>query len=175
METSPVGLDFLADCTKQWETAVDQIASLGLRVVKVRIGLVLGATGGIFPVISKPIRWGLGANLGSGKQWQSWIHITDLVRIFNEMLVNSALSGIYNGVAPEPIRAGEMNKQIAKALHRPFFLPSIPGFLLRLVLGEMACLVLGGSRVSSAKLVKDASFSFTFVRFDEALKELIHV
>jgi len=175
VETSPAGLDFLADCTKQWETAVDQIASLGIRVAKVRIGLVLGASGGIFPVISKPIRWGVGANLGSGNQWQSWIHIIDLVRIFNELLINSSLSGVYNGVAPEPIRAGEMNKQIAKALHKPFFLPSIPGFLLRLVLGEMACLVLGGSRVSSAKLVKDASFSFTFVRFDEALKELTHV
>jgi uncharacterized protein (TIGR01777 family) len=174
-ETSPVGSDFLADCTKQWEEAVDQIATLGIRLAKVRIGLVMGASGGIFPVISKPIRYGVGANLGSGKQWQSWIHINDLVRIFNELLINSSLSGVYNGVAPEPIRAGEMNKQIAKALHRPFFLPSIPGFLLRLVLGEMACLVLGGSRVSSAKLEKDASFSFTFVRFKEALKEIIHV
>ena len=175
VETSPVGLDFLADCTKQWEEAVDQIATLGIRLAKVRIGLVMGAHGGIFPVISKPIRFGVGANLGSGKQWQSWIHIADLVRIFNELLINSSLSGVYNGVAPEPVRAGEMNKQIAKALHKPFFLPAIPGFLLRLVLGEMACLVLGGSRVSSAKLVKDASFSFTFVRFDEALKELTHV
>ena len=175
VETSPVGLDFLADCTKQWEEAVDQIATLGIRLAKVRIGLVMGANGGIFPVISKPIRYYVGANLGSGKQWQSWIHINDLVRIFNELLINSSLSGVYNGVAPEPIRAGEMNKQIAKALHRPFFLPAIPGFLLRLVLGEMACLVLGGSRVSSAKIEKDAAFSFTFVRFEEALKELVHV
>jgi uncharacterized protein (TIGR01777 family) len=174
-ETSPVGSDFLADCTKQWEEAVDQIATLGIRLAKVRIGLVMGASGGIFPVISKPIRYGVGANLGSGKQWQSWIHINDLVRIFNELLINSSLFGVYNGVGPGPIRAGKMNKQIAKALHRPFFLPSIPGFLLRLVLGEMACLVLGGSRVSSAKLEKDASFSFTFVRFEEALKEIIHV
>ncbi|MHA8074632.1 TIGR01777 family oxidoreductase [Aquirufa sp. HETE-40SA] len=175
LETSPVGLDFLADCTKQWEEAVDQIATLGIRHAKVRIGLVMGANGGIFPVISKPIRYYVGANLGSGKQWQSWIHINDLVRIFNELLINSSLSGVFNGVAPEPIRAGAMNKQIAKALHRPFFLPSIPGFLLRLVLGEMACLVLGGSRVSSAKIEKDASFSFTFVRFEEALKEIVHV
>jgi NAD dependent epimerase/dehydratase family enzyme len=97
------------------------------------------------------------------------------LRIFNELLINPALTGVYNGVAPEPIRAGEMNKQIASALHKPFFLPSIPGFLLRLVLGEMACLVLGGSRVSSAKIEKDASFSFTFVRFGEALKEIVHV
>ncbi|MFM6943618.1 MAG: TIGR01777 family oxidoreductase [Aquirufa sp.] len=175
VETSPSGSDFLADCTKQWEEAVDLIASLGIRLAKVRIGLVMGANGGIFPVISKPIRYYVGANLGSGKQWQSWIHINDLVRIFNELLINSSLSGTYNGVAPEPIRSGDMNKQIAKALHRPFFLPSIPGFLLRLVLGEMACLVLGGSRVSSAKIEKDASFSFTFVRFSEALKELVHV
>jgi uncharacterized protein (TIGR01777 family) len=175
VETSPSGSDFLADCTKQWEEAVDLIASLGIRLAKVRIGLVMGANGGIFPVISKPIRYYIGANLGSGKQWQSWIHINDLVRIFNELLINSSLSGTYNGVAPEPIRSGDMNKQIAKALHRPFFLPSIPGFLLRLVLGEMACLVLGGSRVSSAKIEKDASFSFTFVRFSEALKELVHV
>jgi NAD dependent epimerase/dehydratase family enzyme len=78
-------------------------------------------------------------------------------------------------VAPEPIRAGEMNKKIASTLRKPFFLPSIPGFLLRLVLGEMACLVLGGSRVSSAKIEKDAAFSFTFVRFEEALKEILHV
>ena len=175
VETSPSGSDFLADCTKQWEEAVDLIASLGIRLAKVRIGLVMGANGGIFPVISKPIRYYVGANLGSGKQWQSWIHMNDLVRIFNELLINSSLSGTYNGVAPEPIRSGDMNKQIAKALHRPFFLPSIPGFLLRLVLGEMACLVLGGSRVSSAKIEKDASFSFTFVRFSEALKELVHV
>jgi uncharacterized protein (TIGR01777 family) len=172
VETSPSGSDFLADCTKQWEEAVDLIASLGIRLAKVRIGLVMGANGGIFPVISKPIRYYVG---GSGKQWQSWIHINDLVRIFNELLINSSLSGVYNGVAPEPIRSGNMNKQIAKALHKPFFLPSIPGFLLRLVLGEMACLVLGGSRVSSAKIEKDASFSFTFVRFSEALKELVHV
>jgi uncharacterized protein (TIGR01777 family) len=175
VETSPSGSDFLADCTKQWEEAVDLIASLGIRLAKVRIGLVMGANGGIFPVISKPIRYYVGANLGSGKQWQSWIHINDLVRIFNELLINSSLSGTYNGVAPEPIRSGDMNKQIAKALHRPFFLPSIPGFLLRLVLVEMACLVLGGSRVSSAKIEKDAAFSFTFVRFEEALKELVHV
>lgn len=175
VETSPAGSDFLADCTKQWEEAVDLIATLGIRLAKVRIGLVMGAAGGIFPVISKPIRYYVGANLGSGKQWQSWIHITDLVSIFNELLINSSLSGVYNGVAPEPIRSGDMNKQIAKALHRPFFLPAIPGFLLRLVLGEMACLVLGGSRVSSAKIEKDAAFSFTFVRFEEALKELVHV
>jgi uncharacterized protein (TIGR01777 family) len=175
VETSPAGLDFLADCTKQWEEAVDQIATLGIRLTKVRIGLVMGTAGGIFPVISKPIRYYVGANLGSGKQWQSWIHINDLVRIFNELLINSSLSGTYNGVAPEPIRAGDMNKQIAKALRRPFFLPAIPGFLLSLVLGEMACLVLGGSRVSSAKIEKDAAFSFTFVRFEEALKELVHV
>ena len=175
VETSPAGLDFLADCTKQWEEAVDQIATLGIRLAKVRIGLVMGANGGIFPVISKPIRYYVGANLGSGKQWQSWIHINDLLRIFNELLINSSLSGVFNGVAPEPIRARVMNKQIAKALHRPFFLPAIPGFILRLVLGEMACLVLGGSRVSSTKIEKDASFSFTFVRFEEALKELVHV
>ena len=71
VETSPAGLDFLADCTKQWEEAVDQIATLGIRLAKVRIGLVMGANGGIFPVISKPIRYYVGANLGSGKQWQS--------------------------------------------------------------------------------------------------------
>ncbi|MEY4309592.1 MAG: hypothetical protein RL422_1795, partial [Bacteroidota bacterium] len=74
VETSPAGSDFLADCTKQWEEAVDLIATLGIRLAKVRIGLVMGANGGIFPVISKPIRYYVGANLGSGKQWQSWIH-----------------------------------------------------------------------------------------------------
>lgn len=172
-ETSLPGNDFLADCTQQWEKAVDQIADLGIRTVKVRIGLVLSEKGGIFPVLSKPIRWGFGAVLGTGKQWQSWIHLSDLVRIFQLCIENNSLKGVYNAVAPNPIRHKEMTQIIAKKLHRPLFLPAIPAFFLKLLLGEMAVLVTGGNKVSSERIQKEANFSFSFVEFSTTLTQIL--
>jgi len=172
-ETSPAGTDFLADCTQQWEKAVDEIAHLGLRTVKVRIGLVLSQKGGIFPVLAKPIRWGFGTVLGTGKQWQSWIHLSDLIRIFQLCIENNSAQGVYNAVAPQPIRHKEMTQLMAKKMHRPLFLPAIPAFFLRLLLGEMAVLVTGGNRVSSDRIQKEANFSFSFVEFSTALAEIL--
>lgn len=172
-ESSQAGTDFLADCTQQWENAVDEIDSLGIRTVKIRIGLVLSQKGGIFPVLAKPIRWGLGTVLGTGKQWQSWIHLTDLVRIFQWCIENHSAQGIYNAVAPQPIRHKEMTQLIAQKLHRPLFLPAVPAFALRLFLGEMSVLVTGGNRVSSERIQKEANFSFSFVEFSKALAEIL--
>lgn len=172
-ESSPAGTDFLADCTQKWEEAVDKIAELGIRTVKVRIGLVLSQKGGIFPVLAKPIRWGVGTVLGSGKQWQSWIHLTDLVRIFQWCIENNAAQGAYNAVAPQPIRHKEMTELMAKKMHRPLFLPAVPTFFLRLLLGEMSVLVTGGNRVSSDRIQKEAKFSFNFVEFSTALAEIL--
>jgi hypothetical protein len=172
-EESHAGKDFLAECTQKWEKAVDQIANLGIRTVKVRIGLVLSGKGGIFPVLARPIRWGVGTVLGTGKQWQSWIHLSDLVRIFQWCIEHNAAQGAFNAVAPKPVRHKEMTQLMAKKMHRPLFLPAVPAFFLRLVLGEMSVLVTGGNYVSSERIQREANFSFSFVEFSTALAEIL--
>ncbi|CAM3320650.1 TIGR01777 family oxidoreductase [Aquirufa ecclesiirivi] len=172
-ESTEPGQDFIASCTQAWEGSLKGIEGLGIRVVKFRIGLVMGNGGGIFPVLQKPIRWFVGANIGTGKQWQSWIHLKDLIGMFQWALQEKTMQGVYNAVAPEPLRQSELNQQLARAMHRPLFLPAVPAFALRLVLGEMAVLVTGGNLVSSDRIQKEAGFSFRFVRFSEALKDLI--
>ncbi len=172
-ESTEPGQDFISTCTQAWEGSLKGMEDLGIRVVKFRIGLVMGNGGGIFPVLQKPIRWFIGANIGTGKQWQSWIHLKDLIGMFQWALQEKTMQGVYNAVAPEPIRQSELNQQLARAMHRPLFLPAVPAFALRLVLGEMAVLVTGGNLVSSNRIQKEAGFSFRFVRFSEALKDLI--
>ncbi|MHA8071960.1 TIGR01777 family oxidoreductase [Aquirufa ecclesiirivi] len=172
-ESTEPGQDFISTCTQAWEGSLKGMEDLGIRVVKFRIGLVMGNGGGIFPVLQKPIRWFVGANIGTGKQWQSWIHLKDLIGMFQWALQEKTMQGVYNAVAPEPLRQSELNQQLARAMHRPLFLPAVPAFALRLVLGEMAVLVTGGNLVSSDRIQKEAGFSFRFVRFSEALKDLI--
>lgn len=173
-ETSLAGSDFLAECTQAWEKSVAGVEALGIRLVKFRIGLVLSAKGGIFPVLCRPIRYLVGAVLGSGKQWQSWIHVNDLVGMFLLGLRDESLKGVFNAVSPGAIRHREMTQKIARAMHRPLLMPPVPGFLLRLALGEMACLVLGGNLVSAEKIQKEGKFTFTYTRLEDALKELLH-
>ena len=172
-EDTPAGADFLSACTVAWEKAVDEIQ--GLRVVKLRIGLVLGANGGIFPVLARPIRWFAGVILGKGTQGQSWIHIQDLVKMFACALTDEHAIGVYNAVAPNPVTHAEMTKQIAAAYHRPIWWPKVPAWALRLVLGEMAVLVTGGNFVSSEKIQKELNFTFTYTRLADALTQIIHV
>lgn len=172
-ETTPAGNDFLSTCTIAWENAVDEISVN--RVVKLRIGLVLGAEGGIFPVLARPIRWFAGVILGRGTQGQSWIHIQDLVKMFACVLTDEHAEGVYNAVAPTPITHAEMTKQIAAAYHRPIWWPKVPAWALRLILGEMAVLITGGNIVSSEKIQKELHFSFTYTRLADALKQIIHV
>jgi uncharacterized protein (TIGR01777 family) len=163
----------LAECTRAWEDAVDEIKDM--RVVKLRIGLVMDQDGGIFPVLARPIRFFAGFILGSGTQGQSWIHREDLVRMFALALTDERAQGVYNAVAPEPITHAEMTYEIAKAYHRPVWWPHAPAFALRLILGEMACLVTGGNFVSSAKIQNELGFTFTYKCFSEAIKKLVHV
>lgn len=172
-EETSAGQDFLSACTVAWEQAVDQIQVY--RVVKLRIGLVLGANGGIFPVLARPIRWFAGVILGRGTQVQSWIHIQDLVKMFACALTDEQARGVYNAVAPNPVTHAEMTKQIAAAYRRPVWWPKVPAWALRLVLGEMAVLVTGGNFVSSEKIQKDLHFTFTYTRLADALKQIIHV
>ena len=173
VETTESGTDFLAECTRAWEDAVDEIT--GLRVVKLRIGLVMERDGGIFPVLAQPIRLFAGFILGVGNQGQSWIHRQDLVKMFAHVLTDERAHGVYNAVAPEPLTHAAMTREIAGALHRPVWWPHVPAFMLRLILGEMACLVTGGNFVSAEKIQKELGFTFTYKRFSEAIKQLVHV
>lgn len=162
---------FLSSVVQQWEQAVDGFSKLGINVSKVRIGLVLAQTGGALEAMVKPIKFGLGAAFGSGKQWQSWIHIEDLSRLFMYVLEYN-LGGIFNAVAPNPVTNKELTKAIAKQLKRPLFLPNIPRFFMKLLLGEMHAVLFESQRVSSKK-IENKGFHFNFNYLKPALKDLL--
>lgn len=171
-EDSRFGDDFLATVTKSWEAEVDQVEKLGIRVAMLRIGIVLSDKGGALKELTKPIKWGAGAALGKGDQYMSWIHLDDLCKMFIHALENDTIQGIYNAVAPNPVTNKELSKLSAKVLGKPFFLPNVPGFVLKLALGEMASMVLGGNRVSSEKIQNDG-FTFTYPEVEPALNDLL--
>ncbi|MTI24159.1 TIGR01777 family oxidoreductase [Fulvivirga kasyanovii] len=171
-EGSRFGDDFLATVTKAWEAEADLIADLNIRVVKIRVGVVLSDRGGALKEIGKPVKFGLGAPLGSGDQYMSWIHIDDLCNIFIHAMENENINGPYNGVAPHPVTNRELTKSIARVMGKPFFLPAVPGFALKLVLGQMAGMLLGSSRVSSEK-IESEGFKFKFPEIKEALHDLL--
>lgn len=162
---------FLSEVVKEWEVAVDGFSELGITLAKVRIGLVLSNKGGALQEIVKPIKCGFGAALGSGKQWQSWIHINDLAELFLYVLQNN-LSGVYNGVAPNPVSNAELTKTIANVLKKPLFLPNIPKFIMQIVLGEMHTILFESQRVSSKK-IENKGFHFKFHHLEPTLKNLL--
>lgn len=169
-EASNAGTDFLASVVKAWEQEVDKIQNK--RVVKLRIGIVLSEKGGALKELLQPIRWNVGAPLGNGQQFMSWIHIDDLCRMFIQALENEAMRGVYNATGPHAITNRELTSAIAKKLHKPLWLPAVPAFVLRMLLGEMAGMILNGSVVSSAKIQK-AGFSFQYPTVESALDNLL--
>jgi uncharacterized protein (TIGR01777 family) len=162
---------FLGQVVKNWELAVDGFAKLGIAVSKIRIGLVLSKNGGALQEIVRPIKYGLGSAFGNGKQWQSWIHIHDLANMFLYVL-NNNLSGVYNGVSPNPVTNKELVKNVAKVLHRPLFMPNIPKFFMKFILGEMHILLFESQRVSSKK-IEDKAFYFEYNYLENALNNLL--
>ncbi len=162
---------FLAEVVQKWEQAADQFKELNIRVAKVRTGVVLAENEGAFPKLVKPIEKGFGTALGSGKQWLSWIHIDDIVCVYIHILKNG-LRGVYNATAPNPVTNDKMTRKIAAYLGKDLWLPNVPSFVLRLVLGEMAILVTKGQLVSSKKLEKNG-FEFTYVNVAPAIKNLL--
>lgn len=170
VEENKPGDDFLARVVTAWEAEVDKIASQ--RVVKLRIGIVLSEKGGALKELMRPIRWGVGAPLGTGEQYMSWIHIDDLCRMFIKAVEDQAMSGPYNATGPYAVTNFELTRTIAKVLHKPLWLPAVPAFALKLVLGEMADMVLQGNAVSSAKIQR-AGFTFNFPVLEEALRDLM--
>ncbi len=171
-EESVNGSDFLARVVLAWERASDPVELLGIRRTLLRVGVVLSADGGALPEILAPLKWGFGAPLGSGNQWMSWIHIEDLCRLFVEAIENPNYNGTYNGVAPSPATNREVTKAAASVLNKPLWLPAVPGFALKLALGEMAQIVLGGSMISSKKVEK-LGFEFRFPKLEVALKDIL--
>lgn len=164
---------FLADVVTAWEAGADTVAALGIRTVKIRIGIVLSKTGGALEQLALPIKFGVGARLGTGAQWTPWIHIDDLCRVFAHAITNEHMTGVYNAVHYNPLTNEELTKEIANILHRPLWLPSIPAFVLELILGkEKAAFVLGGSRVSPQKLLA-TGFQYKFKDIVETLKDVL--
>jgi hypothetical protein len=166
-ESAPAN-DFLADVTTQWEQAVDTIKACAIRVVKIRIGIVLSEHGGALPQMSLPIRYNVGSPLGSGKQYLSWIHLDDLCHIFIKAVTDEQMTGAYNGVT-DWCSNKEFTKAVANVLNKPLWLPNIPEFVLKIMLGEMADMIIKGSKVSSDKIRK-AGFVLNYTTLEGALK-----
>ncbi len=163
--------DFLGSVVQKWEREARRFKDFGIKITQIRIGLVLSNNGGALKEISKTVKMGFGTIIGSGEQWQSWIHIEDLARFFLYTIENN-LYGTYNAVAPHPIRQREMVKTLAKFYHKKIILPRIPGFVFKLILGEMAYLLLSSQCVSSVK-AKETHFTFNYQTFESACDNLI--
>lgn len=169
-ESDEVDDSFLARVVVAWEEAAAKFKDLGMEVSKVRTGMVLAKEGAL-PKLVMPIKLGLGAPLGSGNQWQSWIHLEDIAGIYL-FILNNQLEGKYNAVAPNPVHNKKMTKAIAAQLGSPLWLPPIPGFLLKLILGEMSILVVKGQLVSSQK-IQQLGYVFKYYNIESALQDLL--
>ena len=132
---------------------------------------MLSEKGGALEQMIKPIKYGLGAPLGSGKQWQSWIHIKDMVRLYSYLLKNE-LTGVYNAVSPNPVTNKKMTQVLASHYKKSLWLPNVPQFMIKLLLGEMGSIALESQLVSSEKIVKDG-FQFQFVNLETAIEDLL--
>jgi len=163
---------FLGQVVKVWEQEVDGFSKLGITVSKIRIGLVLSNKGGALQEIIKPVKLGLGTAFGTGKQWQSWIHIGDLANMFLYILTKNIM-GVYNGVAPNPVTNKELTKTAASVLSRPLFMPNIPKFFMKRVLGDMHILLFESQRVSSKKIEANG-FYFKYNYIEPALRDLLN-
>lgn len=162
---------FLGNVVVKWEESVDKFKLLNIKVSKIRIGLVLSENGGALKELIKPIKLGIGAPFGSGKQMQSWIHIHDLVELFY-FVVHQRLEGIYNAVAPNPVTNAQLTQETAKVLDKNLFMPNIPQFVMKIILGEMHYILFSSQNVSSTKIQKEG-FTFQYKHIDKALENLL--
>lgn len=167
-ENSPAGHDFLAHVTDAWELSTRKVAALGIRVVQLRIGVVLSHKGGALAKLLAPP---IAAGLGKGSQYMSWVHIDDVVGIALKAIEDETMSGPYNVVAPSPVTNKALTRAAAKAFGKIFMPVNVPTKIIRVMLGEMAGIVLTGSRVSAEKLLK-AGYQFEFPKLEAALEDL---
>ncbi|HNP48572.1 MAG TPA: TIGR01777 family oxidoreductase [Bacteroidia bacterium] len=161
-EDHPPGNDFLSMTCKKWEAEVKKLEALGIRVVILRIGFVLAEHGGALPLMKLPVRFFAGSAIGGGgNQYLSWIHINDLCRIIYHVIQHQNFTGVYNAVTDAPVTNKQFIQTLARVMHRPFWPFSVPDFILRLLLGEKAEIVIFGQRVSNTK-IKSAGFQFQY-------------
>ena len=172
-ETSVGGTDFMAQVVRAWERSEDQVAALGIRTVKLRTGVALTMTGGALPKLAQPVKLGVGAPIGSGQQYISWIHLDDLCRMYIQALTDESWQGVYNAVAPSPVTNETLTRTIADVLHRPMILPNIPTFVIKLMYGEMAVVVTGGNYVLNKRIAEETGFTYQFGDLRTALENLL--
>jgi len=157
---------WLSEVCVAWEREAEKAVALGTRVVSIRTGIVLDPRGGALQQMLPPFRVGVGARLGDGKQWMSWIHLADLASLY-QFAVETPVRGSFNGVAPYPVTNAEFTREVGKVLHRPGMF-MVPGFVLKVMFGEMAEIMLGSQRVLPAA-AESAGFRFRFPQLGPAL------
>jgi uncharacterized protein len=170
-ESSPRGEGYLADLCAEWESAALAAEALGVRVVRLRIGIVLGRDGAAFKKLLLIFKLGIGGRLGSGRQWMPWIHVADLRAAIVHAVFSETLAGAVHGTAPQPERNLDFTRKLATALHRPAIFP-VPGFALKIALGGFGGALLQGQRAVPTALEADG-FSFKFPTLEAALSDLI--
>jgi len=170
-ETDSSSNDFLGETCSLWEQAADKFTGIGIRTVKIRTGVVLSKKGGALAKLKMPIQLGFGSAIGHGRQYMPWIHMDDLCAIYIQALENKEMNGAFNAVAPEHVTNKALTRKMARTLHKPFWFPNIPAFIMKLLFGEMAVMLLSGSRVSSAK-IEASGYTFQFPNLESALKDL---
>ncbi len=173
VESDSSSTDFLGETCKLWEASVDPVIAMGIRLVKLRTGIVFSEEGGALESFKKPVYAGIAPILGNGKQIISWIHIEDLCRMYIYAMENENLNGVYNAVSPAPVTNEKLELSIAKKLKGKFFISiNVPAFLLKIVLGQMSVEVLKSATVSCAK-IKAENFHFIFPSVEAALADVI--
>jgi uncharacterized protein (TIGR01777 family) len=173
-EVHAPGNDYISDVVVKWEKAVDSFASsFNIDAVKLRIGIVLAKEGGALPKLALPIKLGIGSPIGNGQQWVSWIHIDDLCQMFLLASENDHYQRVYNAVAPNPETNEDLLRILANILEKPFWAPNVPEFILKLLMGEVAQLVLGSNKVSSVR-IEEAGFEFRFPELKDALNNIYY-
>jgi uncharacterized protein (TIGR01777 family) len=171
-EEDPVGKGFLASLCSEWERAAGLFESSGIRTVNIRTAPVLEKSDSILSRLMKPARLGFVLRLGTEHQYMPWIHISDLCEIYLKAIEDNNLTGVYNAVAPQHVTHGEFMRILAEIMHRPLIIPPVPAYVVKTVLGELADVILQGSRISSAKIEK-AGYRFKFDNLRNALNDII--
>jgi uncharacterized protein (TIGR01777 family) len=172
-ENNPPGVHFLSEVCQKWEGALDAFSREGIRTAALRISLVLSGKGGALPVMAKPVKYFVGAPLGSGKQWMSWIHVDDLCRMFILLMENEQLTGAFNAATPVALRHSDFMRRVAEVLHRPLWPVNVPTSVMRIILGERADLVLKGVPLDVQKIL-DTGFAFEYTELTKALHNCFH-
>jgi uncharacterized protein len=170
-ETDPPSNDFLGEVCRKWEEMADRFKESGIRTVKFRTGVVLTRKGGALDRMTTTVNLGLGSPLGSGKQYIPWIHIDDLCNLYVKAVEDQSMTGTWNAVSPEHASNRDFMRVLAKVLEKPFFLPAVPSFVLKILFGRMSDIILKGSRVSAGKIIS-SGYKFEFPDLENALKNL---